>query len=167
MTNRRRRLLMVTKRVRVSLLIVSAFAIASAFADPPEGKSRAPIVIKEQGSFAVGGNVLQSPGVFDPLTFISPTGQTLHGDHAYVQFQIPTNARKYPLVMWHGGGQFGKTWESTPDGREGYQSIFLRRGFPVYIIDQPRRGRAGQTTEGTTITPFPVDASLFIIFRLG
>jgi hypothetical protein len=37
----------------------------------------------------------------------------------------------------------------------------------VYILDQPRRGRAGQTTEGTTITPSPVDRSLWQIFRLG
>ncbi len=42
--------------------------------------------------------------------------------------------------MWHGFGEFGKTWETTPDGREGYQTIFLRRRFSVYLIDQPRRG---------------------------
>jgi len=46
--------------------------------------------------------------------------------------------------MWHGGGQFSKTWESTPDGRDGYQNIFLQRGFSTYIIDEPRRGRAGR-----------------------
>ena len=78
---------------------------------------------------------------------------TIHGDHAYAQFQIPEHARRYPLVMWHGGGQFSKTWESTPDGREGYQTIFLRRGFAVYILDQPARGRAGRSTVGITITP--------------
>ena len=59
----------------------------------------------------------------------------------------PMNPTKYPLVMWHGGGQSGKTWECTIDGREGYQSIFLRRDFSVYIIDQPRRGRAGNTPD--------------------
>src|SRR6266478_7041441 len=69
--------------------------------------------------------------------------------------------------MWHGGGQMGKTWESTTDGREGYQSIFLRRDFSIYIIDQPRRGRAGETTQGVTITPTPGDQDLFIAWRLG
>lgn len=31
--------------------------------------------------------------------------------------------------MLHGAGQSSRTWESTPDGREGFQNIFLRRGF--------------------------------------
>ena len=35
-------------------------------------------------------------------------GQTLHGDHAYVFYQVPVDARKLPLVMWHGFGQFGE-----------------------------------------------------------
>ena len=62
-----------------------------------------------------------------------PAGQTLHGDHAYVFYQVPANARKLPLVFWHGHGQSAKTWETTPDGREGFQNIFLRRRFPVYL----------------------------------
>jgi hypothetical protein len=69
--------------------------------------------------------------------------------------------------MWHGIGQFSKTWETTPDGREGYQTIFLRRGFPVYVIDQPRRGRAGRSTLPTTITPTPDEQDWFGTFRLG
>jgi hypothetical protein len=63
----------------------------------------------------------------------TPEGQTFHGDHAYVFYQIPVKARKLPLVFWHGIGQFSKTWETTPDGREGYQNIFLRRGL-VYTL---------------------------------
>ncbi len=49
--------------------------------------------------------------------------------------------------MWHGFGQFSKTWETTPDGREGFQNIFPRRRHSVYILDQPRRGRAGRSME--------------------
>ena len=55
-----------------------------------------------------------------------PSGQTLHGDHAYLFYQVPVNARKLPLVFWHGHGQSAKTWETTPDGREWFQNIFLR-----------------------------------------
>jgi hypothetical protein len=131
-----------------------------------DGFEPEPLVIARQGSFAAGGSVLQSPGTFDPFVNGGP-GQTLHGDHAYTQFQVPMNPRALPLVMWHGGGQMGKTWEATPDGREGYQSIFLRRGFIVHIIDQPRRGRAGQSTKGTTLTPTPSDQDLFVAWRLG
>ncbi|MEN6440019.1 MAG: alpha/beta fold hydrolase [Syntrophobacter sp.] len=126
----------------------------------------APMVIQGQGSFAVGGSVITNPGTFDPVK-MTPEGQTFHGDHAYVFYQIPEKARKFPLVFWHGYGQFSKTWETTPDGREGYQNMFLRRGFGVYVIDQPRRGNAGRSTQQSTITPVPDEQKWFNIFRLG
>lgn len=133
-----------------------------------------PIVIQDQGSFAVGGTVVTAQGTFDPIKHgafnpanQSSEGQTLHGDHAYVFYQIPDKARKLPLVLWHGYGQFSKTWETTPDGREGYQNIFLRQRFPVYLIDQPRRGRAARGTVGGTIAAAADDQLWFGIFRLG
>lgn len=124
------------------------------------------LIIKEQGSFAVGGSVFTNPGNFDPY-IPSPEGQTFHGDHAYVFYQVPAKARKYPLVMWHGIGQFSKTWETTPDGREGFQNIFLRHRFPVYVIDQPRRGNAARGTVEGTITPTPDEQGWFGTFRVG
>lgn len=124
------------------------------------------LVIKEQGSFTVGGTVITNPGTFDPYNQ-TPEGQTLHGDHAYVFYQIPVDARKYPLVMWHGFGQFSKTWETTPDGREGFQNIFLRRQFPVYVLDQPRRGNAGRSTVAGQIEPTPDEQGWFGTFRIG
>ncbi len=69
--------------------------------------------------------------------------------------------------MWHGFGEFSKTWETTPDGREGFQTIFLRRGFPVYLVDQPRRGGAGRSTIGAQITAEPDEQRWFNMFRLG
>lgn len=125
-----------------------------------------PLQIKKQGSFAIGGTVINNPGKFDPYR-PTPDGQTLHGDHAYVFYQIPEKARQLPLAMWHGIGQFSKTWETTPDGREGYQSIFLRRGFGVYLINQPRRGNAGRSTQPATIQPTPDEQGWFGTFRLG
>jgi pimeloyl-ACP methyl ester carboxylesterase len=125
-----------------------------------------PLMIQEQGSFAVGGTVVTNPGTFDPVK-MSPEGQTFHGDHAYVFYQIPANARKLPLVLWHGYGQSSKTWGTTPDGREGYQNIFLRRGFGVYVIDQPRRGSAGRSTQPITLTPVPDEQERFNFFRVG
>ncbi|MDB6091698.1 MAG: hypothetical protein JWN85_4482 [Gammaproteobacteria bacterium] len=122
----------------------------------PDGQGR-PLFLKKQGSFFAGGTVVTSA-----------SGDTFHGDEAYVEFQIPYHARNLPMVMWHGGGQFSKTWESTPDGRDGYQQIFTRKGFGVYIIDQPRRGNAGRTTVGTTIpNAMPAESAIFSIFRLG
>ena len=119
--------------------------------------SQRPVLkIAEQGSFAIGGKVLT-----DSL------GHTYHGDHAYVFFQKPVAARKYPLVFAHGVGQFSKTWETTPDGREGFQNIFLRRGFSTYLVDQPRRGNAGRGTEPAAITPAFDEETWFNRFRVG
>ena len=127
-------------------MIFIFFVLPVAFtASAQNTKKQEPILIEKQGSFAVGGTVITNSGTFDPYN-PTPAGQTFHGDHAYVFYQIPAEARKYPLVMWHGIGQFSKTWETTPDGREGFQNIFLRRRFRVYLIDQPRRGNAGRST---------------------
>jgi hypothetical protein len=150
-------------RIPISLFFVSTLIIPAA---AQKAEKKQPILIEQQGSFAVGGTVIKNPGTFDPYNQ-TPAGQTFHGDHAYVFYQIPVKARKYPLVMWHGIGQFSKTWETTPDGREGYQNIFLRRGFGVYLIDQPRRGDAGRSTVAGTITPTPDEQGWFGTFRVG
>ncbi len=68
-----------------------------------------PITLKTMGSLFFGGTLVQSPD-----------GETFHGDHGYAQFYVPQNSRQYPLIMWHGIGQSGRSWESTPDNREGY-----------------------------------------------
>jgi hypothetical protein len=126
-----------------------------------------PLVIQEQGSFAVGGTTVTAPGTFDPRKPLESAGQTYHGDHVFAFYQIPVNPRRYPIVMWHGAGQFSKTWETTPDGREGFQNIFLRRHFSIYLIDQPRRGGAGRSMVETTIKPTPDEQLWFNQFRVG
>ena len=158
----------------ITFWVAAAFFLVSAEAQETKKNNPEPLMIQEQGSFAVGGSVATSPGTFDPIkqgaynpVGTDPAGQTLHGDHAYVFFQVPANARKLPLVFWHGHGQSGKTWETTPDGREGFQNIFLRRRFPVYLIDQPRRGRAARGTQPINITATPDEQLWFGIFRLG
>jgi len=158
------------KRYGNHLLVIAILILSS----PGAYAQKKPIVIQDQGSFAVGGTVITARGTFDPIkqgafnpSNQSSEGQTLHGDHAYVFYQIPGRARKLPLVFWHGFGQFSKTWETTPDGREGYQNIFLRERYPIYLLDQPRRGRAGRSTKPGTISASPDDQLWFGIFRLG
>ncbi|MFP3596867.1 alpha/beta hydrolase [Chryseobacterium sp. SIMBA_029] len=126
-----------------------------------------PLVIETQGSFAVGGTMFTQPGNFEVANALKPDGQTLHGDHAYIFYQLPPKAHKYPLVFLHGAGQSKKTWETTPDGREGFQNIFLRRGFGVYLLDQPRRGEAGKSTVEATIKATADEQFWFTQFRIG
>ncbi len=139
----------------IALWLIAACLFTSASAQEAKKSRPEPLMIQEQGSFAVGGKVITNPGTFNPKQ-PTPDGQTLHGDHAYVFYQIPVNRRKLPLVFLHGAGQFSKTWETTPDGREGFQTIFLRRRFPVYLIDQPHRGNAGRST----VSAFPSCGSI-------
>jgi pimeloyl-ACP methyl ester carboxylesterase len=144
-----------------------AAAILAVAANAEASDVQAPLAIQEQGSFTAGGTVATEPGTFNPLKPLEPAGQTYHGDHVYAFYQIPVNARKYPIVMWHGAGQFSKSWETTADGREGFQTIFLRRRYPVYLIDQPRRGDAGRSTVETVIKPTPDEQLWFNQFRIG
>ena len=122
--------------------------------------------ISKQGSFAVGGSAATNPGKFDAGA-LAPAGQTYHGDHAYVFYQIPEGAKAHPLVFLHGYGQSKKTWETTPDGRDGFQNIFLKRGYGVYLVDQPRRGAAGRGMAAAEIKPEGDEQMWFSIFRLG
>jgi len=123
--------------------------------------------IYDQGSFMIGGSIIQDSGVYNPFDPKTP-GQSLHGDHAYVFYQIPVNARPLPMVFIHGNGQSKKTWETTPDGRDGFQNIFLRRKFSVYLADQPRRGEAGRACVSMQIQAMCDDqSSLFNMFRIG
>lgn len=155
--------------LRLVALLLGASACAKGLRnDTPASTSTRPsaLVLKQQGSFAVGGTVVTNSGSFDPYK-PSADGATLHGDHAYVFYQIPVDARPLPLVFLHGAGQFSKTWETTPDGREGFQTIFLRRRFPVYLVDQPRRGNAGRSTVPLNVTATPDDQVWYGMFRFG
>jgi len=145
------------------LLCLSLLSLLAACANHSEG----PLLIQKQGSFAAGGTMITAPGTFNPRQPMAPNGQTYHGDHAYAFYQIPVDARKLPIVMWHGAGQFSKTWETTADGREGFQNIFLRRHYGVYLIDQPRRGDAGRSMVETTLKPVPDEQLWFNQFRIG
>jgi len=127
-----------------SYILIAAVMMATGCASLPANSPSGPITIERQGSFYVGGRQVTAAGTYDKTSALpSSAGQTFWIDQMYVQYQVPVNARKLPLVLVHGGGGSGRVWETTPDGREGYQTIFLRRGFPVYIVDSPRGGRSG------------------------
>lgn len=159
------------KKLLLSAILV--FTASALFAQHTRKKlsekqeQQKPLTITAQGSFMVGGTAITSPGTFDLKNALKSEGQSFHGDHAYVFYQLPVKAHKYPLVFLHGAGQSKKTWETTPDGREGFQNIFLRRGYAVYLLDQPRRGEAGKSMVAATVTPVADEQFWFTQFRLG
>lgn len=124
--------------------------------------------IAEQGIFSAGGTVIQSDGTFDVANYYtSREGSTSHVDHANVLYQIPEDATGLPMVFLHGYGQSRMGWMTTPDGREGWSNMFLRDGHSVWLIDQPRRGEAGQTSVAGTMTTTPSDQTWYTQFRIG
>ncbi len=116
------------------------------------GCAQAPIALKDMGSFHVGGREVTISGkpvrdvVFTPggvPAKVDPNG-VYHVESMYVQYFVPQNQRgSLPLLMWHGGGLTGVTYETTPDGREGWLNYFIKKGWTVYNSDAVERGRAG------------------------
>lgn len=135
-------------------------------------RGRKELTIFKQGSFTVGGTTLQRDGNYDNSKFVGwaeqeETGQSYRGNHAYVHYQIPVCAKKYPLIFIHGYGGSGVCWETTPDGRDGFATLMLKNGYPTYVMDLPGRGRAGRTTYNTNIKPVADEMFWFDIWRIG
>lgn len=107
--------------------------------------------IAEIGSFFVGGELTVLEGMAPRDRVCTPGGPAHHIDQngeivvgqMYVQFhKLASSGARSPLLLWHGGGMTGACWESTPDGRPGWQTFFLRAGFDTYLCDAVERGRA-------------------------
>lgn len=125
--------------------------------------------IADQGLFSAGGTVTQSEGIFEPTDQWEETGagQTSHVDHANVFYQVPQKANELPMVFLHGYGQSRMGWQTTPDGRAGWANYFLRQGHSVYLVDQPHRGEAGQTSIAGDISTKTLDQRWYTQFRIG
>ena len=107
--------------------------------------------VREIGSFFAGGRTVTLSG--QPVLRLpilrngSERVVDLNGDYltgqCYVQFVLQEAPRfGAPLMFWHGGAMTGVTWETTPDGRPGWQSFFMKAGFDTYVCDSVERGRA-------------------------
>src|SRR5260370_38302698 len=133
----------------IALVVLSAAGVAIADS----------LVLKSQGSFFVGGRTIST----DALTGTSSgflNTETNRGsitvDQMYVQYQIPEGGDKHvPVVMVHGCCLSAKSYETTPDGRMGWNEYFLRKGRAVYLPDQVSRARSG------------FDATIYNEIRLG
>ena len=156
-----------------TLILFAAAALAAGCCNSPQG-----IVIEKQGVFSSGGTVTAPlPGEYDATQNWldqSRAGTTTHVDHANTFYQIPAGGNDLPIVFLHGYGQTRTGWQATPDGREGWSDIFLRKGYSVFLVDQPRRGAAG-ATEFINTDPGDVDGPRFKVgeqawythFRIG
>jgi pimeloyl-ACP methyl ester carboxylesterase len=100
-----------------------------------------PLVLKAQGSFFIGGEKADETEV--QLGNLGPAGH-IAVNQMYVRYMVPQGGDgNVPVVMVHGATLTGKSWETTPDGRMGWDEYFVRKGHPVYVPDQVGRGRSG------------------------
>jgi hypothetical protein len=101
--------------------------------------------IAKQGSMEAGGksiNCATNDGG-DANSTRWPSGHVVI-DQVYASFQYPADRRyPYPILFNSGGGHTARVYDTTPDGREGWLTLFLREGFPVYGVDRPNTGRSG------------------------
>jgi pimeloyl-ACP methyl ester carboxylesterase len=134
--------------MRIVVLGLMASLATPALAD------KEPILLRDIGSFHIGGRLIEIAGepvkeiVFTPggvPAKLDPNG-TYQVEQMYVQYFLQQNRRgKLPLLMWHGGGLTGVTYETKPDGGAGWLNYFLRKGWDTYVSDAVERGRSGWT----------------------
>jgi pimeloyl-ACP methyl ester carboxylesterase len=124
--------------LRVAL--IAAGLVCGSIATALAGSLGGPLELQDEGVFYINGHVTQT-------NFSGPAGAEGAGqimtDQMYVQYRIPKTISGLPIIMVHGSGHTGVTYETTPDGREGWATYFTRHGFPVYVVDHVGRGRSG------------------------
>jgi pimeloyl-ACP methyl ester carboxylesterase len=135
--------------MRMVLALMATLSASSAL-----GQNAGPIALRDIGSFHVGGKLAEVSGqpikeiLFTPggvPAKVDPNGK-YQVEQMYAQYFLVQNRRgKLPLLMWHGGGLSGVTYETKPDGQPGWLNYFLRQGWDTYISDAMERGRSGWT----------------------
>jgi pimeloyl-ACP methyl ester carboxylesterase len=127
--------------------MIRTLAITAALAAALSGsaaQAQEPLAIAKQGYFFVGGKYSK---VGDK--------QVMSGQ-IYVEYQVPRRrTQPYSLVIVPGAAQTATNFNGTADGREGWTQHFLRRGYAVYIVEQPGRARSSYQpdTEGPQAYP--------------
>src|SRR5580704_5682973 len=127
---------------RLHILLVAVTVLLFAAATMADS-----LLLKEQGSFFVGGRSVFTDALTGSSTGFLGTGintGNITVDQMYVQYQIPEGADSHvPVVMVHGCCLSSKSYETTPDGRMGWNEYFLRKHRAVYLPDQVSRARSG------------------------
>ncbi len=161
------------KRIPGSLVIASALVLAGTCGTAITAAAQnfddlqtptQPLVLDAQGSFYVGGSLKEDPNCPAANAGACPQGPPFFGqcppgipvpqpanlcpimaDQMYVRYMKPQAKGPHhpPVVLIMGAGLTGKTFETTPDGRMGWDEYFVRNGHASYVVDPPWVGRSG------------------------
>src|SRR4051812_20520928 len=107
----------------LNIAAAAAFAMALSAAPVAAGSLGGPMELLDEGTFFVGGQVIKSEFPDAPSTGPVPPGQ-ITVNQMFVHYRIPKTSNGMPVVMVHGAGHTGVTYETTPDGREGWATYF-------------------------------------------
>jgi pimeloyl-ACP methyl ester carboxylesterase len=99
-----------------------------------------PLTLQSRGSFFIGGETVEQSYV--ELGSRRPADRVTI-NQMFVEFMSPSGQRKTPVIMIHGAGLSGASFDTTPDGRMGWYEYFVRNAHPAYVIDQVGRARSG------------------------
>lgn len=98
-----------------------------------------PLVLSAAGQFFVNGRTVPSSG-----SRRSGAEESTIIEQAPVRYLIPyEQTQALPVVMLPGHGLTSYLYLGTPDGREGWATIFARHGYCVYVMDMPNYGVSG------------------------
>jgi pimeloyl-ACP methyl ester carboxylesterase len=184
-----------------AILVLAMMPTIAAGQDLSAVKSNGDLNLRGYGSFFIPGNThpidtneARGGGAGIPYPGLSMINQM------YVQFMLPRNAgdqggnqfgdhqgkdgngkKHIPIAIVHGCCLSTKSWQTTPDGRMGWDEYFVRQGFDTYMIDQVGRGRSafdateynqvrtGALTPVTALPPINIATDQFAwnVFRWG
>ena len=104
-----------------------------------------PLTIAKMGSMEAGGRIIDCQTVDGgDANNRRQTPGRLVVDQVYASYLYPQNQRyPYPILFNPGGGHTARFYDTTPDGREGWLTLFAREGFPTYGVDRVNTGRSG------------------------
>src|SRR5499426_2404868 len=130
----------------IALLVIGLAGGASA-----QSSLGGKLELEDEGGFFVNAKKVSSAYPGASLATGPAAAGSITVNQMYVHYRIPAGPKGVPLILVHGSNHTGMTYETTPDGREGWATWFVRQGHPVYVVDHSGRGRSG-------FNPTPINA---------
>jgi hypothetical protein len=112
----------------ISTLCIAAVLALAGTANAQNPVNKGPLTIARQGSLEAGGETVfcATNDGGDRTSKRWPKGRVVI-NHVYATYQYPAQQKyRFPILFNPGGGHTARVYDTTPDGREGWLTLFLR-----------------------------------------